>query len=179
MDNERLRAVGKAAGVILVAVALQVLVASHVTILGLSIDIFVIFSVIVAISWGPLAGAFFGFFAGIAADVAYRAPLGMRALVYVIVGYSVGILAGRFKAVRPRTVFLYTLGASFAAKVVLGLFSFLMGPRGGFFTMLGLQMIPGAALDALVAVPVFILLVKVKIIPVPHADVGAVEEKEQ
>ena len=163
----------------MIAMALQVLVASQVTILGLSIDIFVIFTVIVAISWGPLAGSFFGFFAGIAADVAYRAPLGMRALVYVIIGYSVGILAGRFKAVRPRTVLLYALGASFAAKIVLGLFSFLMGPRAGFFTMMGLQIIPGAALDALVAVPVFILLVKVKIIPVPGGDVGVSEEAVQ
>ncbi len=175
MERPRLIAAGKAAAVILIAMALQVLVASHVTILGLSIDVFVVFTVIVGISWGSLAGSFFGFFAGIAADVAYRAPLGMRALVYVIIGYSVGILAGRFKALRPRTVFLYTLGASFAAKVVLGLFSFLMGPRAGFFAMLGLQMIPGAALDALFALPVFVLLVKLKIVPVPHGDVSTTE----
>jgi len=179
VENARLIAVGKAAGLIVIAVALQVLVASHVTVLGLTIDVFAIFTVLVALSWGPLPGSFFGFFAGIAADVAYRAPLGMRALVYVVIGYSVGLLAGRFKAIRPRTVFLYTLGASFATKVVLGLFSFLMGPRGGFFQMLGLQMIPGAALDALVAVPVFILLVKIKIVPVPHVDVGAEEEAVQ
>ena len=57
--------------------------------------------------------------------------------------------------------------------MVLGLFSYLMGPRAGFFTMLGLQMIPGAALDALFAVPVFVLLVKLKVVPVPRAEVGA------
>jgi rod shape-determining protein MreD len=179
MENDRLKAVGRAVAVIAIAMALQVLVASHFTILELSIDLFVIFTVLMAISWGPLAGASFGFFAGIAADVAYRAPLGMRALVYVIIGYSVGLLAGRFKALRPRTVFLYTLGASFAAKVVLGLFSFLMGPRAGFFAMLGLQMVPGAALDALFAVPVFILLVKLRIVSVPRAEMGATEETVQ
>lgn len=177
MDNPRLKYVGKAAAIVGIAVALQVLVASHFTVLGLSIDLFAIFTVMVAITWGPLPGSVFGFLAGIAADVAYRAPLGMRALVYVALGYAVGILAGRFRAVRPRTVFIYALGASFVAKVILGLFSFLMGPRAGFFTMLGLQMVPGAVLDALVAVPVFILLVKLKVVPVPQADKGAPPEE--
>lgn len=172
MDQTRLIAIGKAAAVILIAVALQVLLVSQVTVLGLSIDLFVIFTVIVASSWGPLMGAVFGFAAGIAADTAYRAPLGMRSLVYVIVGYVLGVLAARFRAPGPRTVFLYTLGSSFTAKIVLGLFSFLMGPRSGFFKMLGLQMIPGAALDALFAIPVFVLLVKLKLVPGPRAEVG-------
>jgi rod shape-determining protein MreD len=179
VDDARLIAIGKAAAVVLIAVALQTLVVSHVTVLGLSVDLFVIFTVIVATSWGPMSGAVFGFAAGIAADVAYREPLGMRALVYVVIGYSLGVLAGRFRAARPRTLFLYTLGASFVAKVVLGVFSYLMGPRAGFFTMLGLQMIPGAALDALVAVPVFVLLVRLKIVPAPRAEVGAAEEAVQ
>ncbi len=176
MEQTRLIALGKGAAVVLIAIILQVLVVSHVTVLGLSIDLFVIFTVIVAASWGPMAGTIFGFAAGIAADVAYREPLGMRALTYVLIGYALGVLAGRFKAVRPRTVFLYTLGASFVAKVILGVFSFLMGPRAGFFSMLGLQMIPGAALDALFAVPVFVLLVKLKVAPAPKADVGAAGE---
>lgn len=176
MDHSRLIALGKGAAVVLIAIALQVLVVSQVTVLGLSIDLFVIFTVIVAASWGPLTGSVFGFAAGIAADVAYRQPLGMRALVYVLIGYALGVLAGRFKAVRPRTVFLYTLGCSFVAQIIQGIFSYLMGPRGGFFTMLGLQMIPGAALDALFAVPVFVLLVKLRLVPVPKMDVGATGE---
>jgi rod shape-determining protein MreD len=166
-------AAGKAAAVVLIAVLLQTLVVSHVTVLGLSVDLFLIFTVIVATSWGPLSGSVFGFVSGIAADIAYREPLGMRALVYVLVGYSLGILAGRYRAARPRTIFLYTLGASFVSKVVLGVFSYLMGPRAGFFGMFGLQIIPGAALDALFAVPVFVLLVRVKVVPVPRAEVGA------
>jgi rod shape-determining protein MreD len=176
VEHTRLIAIGRAAAVVLIAVALQALVVSQVTVLGLSIDLFVIFTVVAATSWGPLAGAVFGFAAGIAADVAYRAPLGMRSLVYVLIGYSLGVLAGRFRAARPRTVFLYTLGSSFTAKVVLGVFFFLMGPRSGFFTMLGLQMIPGAALDALFAVPVFVLLVKLKLVPMPRPEVGTAGE---
>jgi rod shape-determining protein MreD len=179
LDRTRLIALGKAAAVIAIAVALQTLVVSHVTILGLSIDVFVIFTVIVAASWGPMAGCVFGFFAGLAADIAYLEPMGMRAVVYVVIGYSLGVVAGRFRAVRPRTIFLYTLVSSFVAEVVLGLFSYLMGPRAGFFTMLGLQMIPGAALDALFAVPVFVLLVRLKVVPVPRADVNTSTEQVQ
>jgi rod shape-determining protein MreD len=179
VDHTRLVAFGRAAAIILIAMALQVLLVSQVTVLGLSIDLFVIFTVLVASSWGPLAGAVFGFAAGIAADTAYRAPLGMRSLVYVLVGYVLGVLASRFRAAGPRTTFLYTLGSSFSAKVVLGLFSFLMGPRSGFFKMLGLQMIPGAALDALFAIPVFVLLVKLRLIPGPRIEVGSPGETVQ
>jgi rod shape-determining protein MreD len=179
VEQTRLIAIGKVAAVIVIAVLLQVLLVSHVTVLDLSIDLFVIFTVIMASSWGPLAGAVFGFAAGIAADTAYRAPLGMRSLVYVIVGYALGVLAGRLRSGGPRMIFLYTLGSSFAAKIVLGLFSFLMGPRSGFFEMLGLQMIPGAALDALFAIPVFVLLVKLKLIPAPRAGVGTSGEAVQ
>ena len=71
MGRRRLVALGKIAVLIFIAVALQTLVVSHVTVLGLSVDLFVIFTVIVATSWGPLAGSIFGFAAGIAADIAY------------------------------------------------------------------------------------------------------------
>jgi ribose/xylose/arabinose/galactoside ABC-type transport system permease subunit len=165
VEQTRLIAIGKVAAVIVIAVLLQVLLVSHVTVLDLSIDLFVIFTVIMASSWGPVAGAVFGFAAGIA--------------VYVIVGYALGVLAGRLRSGGPRMIFLYTLGSSFAAKIVLGLFSFLMGPRSGFFEMLGLQMIPGAALDALFAIPVFVLLVKLKLIPAPRAGVGTSGEAVQ
>lgn len=178
-EHTRLISIGKAVAVIAIAVALQTLLVSHVTILGLSIDLFVIFTVIVAASWGPLWGCVFGFAAGLAADIAYLEPMGMRALVYLIIGYALGVVAGRFRAARPRTIFLYALVSSFLAKVVLGVFSYLMGPRSGFFTMLGLQMIPGAALDALFAVPVFVLLVRLKLVPAPRVEIGAPGESSE
>jgi rod shape-determining protein MreD len=170
MGHGRLIGLGRVAALILIAVALQTLLVSHVTVLGLSVDLFVIFTVIVAASWGPLAGAIFGFAAGIAADIAYLEPLGIRALVYVLTGYSLGVLAGRFRVASPRTIFLYTLGSSFVTKIFFGLFAYLMGPGEGFFTMLGTQMIPGAALDALVAVPIYVLLLRLKVVSLPRLE---------
>jgi rod shape-determining protein MreD len=152
-----------------IAMVLQTLVASHVTILGISIDLFLIFTVIVALSWGSLAGAVFGFVAGIAADIAYFEPLGMHAFVYVVTGYSLGLLTLRFGTRSLWMVLFYTLGTSFAAKMIFGVFAYVMGPQEGFFTMLGLQMIPGAALDALVAAPLYLLLLKLRVVTVPRA----------
>jgi rod shape-determining protein MreD len=160
-------------GVVAVAMLLQTLVASHVTILGISIDLFLIFTVIVALCWGSLAGAVFGFVAGIAADIAYFEPLGMHAFVYVVTGYSLGLLTLRFGTRSLWMVLFYTLGASFVAKVIFGAFAYVMGPQEGFFTMLSLQMIPGAALDALVAVPLYLLLLKLRVVSVARSVSGS------
>jgi rod shape-determining protein MreD len=170
MRSRQLKAVGKIVLLLLIAVALQIVVVSHVTVLGVSIDLFLVFTVMVAISRGSLAGAVFGFFAGVAADIAYLEPLGLRALVYVVTGYSLGVLAGRFGAGRLWSVFLYTVGSSLVAQVVYGAFAYVMGPREGFFTMLGLQMIPGAVLDAVVAIPIYLLLVRLRVISVPRPE---------
>jgi rod shape-determining protein MreD len=161
---------GKVAILTIIAVALQTLVFSHVTILGMTVDVFVVFTVVVAVAWGSLAGTVFGFAAGIAADVAYLEPLGMRALAYVLVGYIVGAVARRLRGTTLWTVFLYVLASSFFSKLILGGISFMMGPREGFFTVFGLQMIPGAVLDALVAVAVFILLVKLRVVSRPRPE---------
>ena len=172
MERARLIAIGRVVALVAIAMVLQTLVASHVTILGISLDLFLIFTVIVAMSWGSLPGAVFGFIAGIAADIAYFEPLGMRAFVYVVTGYSLGLLAGRFGARSLWMVLFYTLGASFVAKVILGIFAYTMGPQEGFFTMLGLQMIPGAALDALAAVPLYLLLLKLRVVFMPRLGSG-------
>jgi rod shape-determining protein MreD len=170
MGSRWIRPAGRVALLILIAVALQTLVFSHVTILGMTVDLFLIFTVLVAVSWGSLGGAVFGFAAGIAADVAYLEPLGMRAFACVLVGYVVGAVARRLRGATLWTVFIYVLASSFVAKLILGGFAFTMGPREGFFTMLGLQIIPGAVLDALVAVPILLLLLRLKVVALPRPE---------
>lgn len=172
-ERARLVAVGRVVALVVIAMVLQTLVVSHVTILGISIDLFLIFTVIVALSWGSLAGAVFGFAAGIAADIAYFEPLGMHAFVYLITGYSLGVFTLRFGTRNLWMVLFYTLGASFVAKLIFGVFAYVMGPREGFFTMLGAQMIPGAALDALVAAPLYLLLLKLRVVSVLRTGSGA------
>jgi len=162
--------IGKVVLLVIVAVALQILVVSRVTVLGVSADLFLIFTVIMAITRGPTGGAVFGFFAGLAADIAYLDPLGVRSLVYVLTGYSLGLLAGRFGKVNLWGVLLFAGGSSLIAQFAFGLFQCVMGPRQGLLTMLGMQIVPVAILDALIAVPIYVLLVHMRVISLPHTE---------
>lgn len=162
--------IGKGLLLVAIAVALQTLLVSRVSVLGITADLFLIFTVVVAISRGPLYGAVFGFFAGAVADVAFMQPLGVRALIYVLTAYLIGSLALRFGSTNLWGVLLLAGGASFVAQFVYGLFQYVTGPRAGFFTMLGIQILPEAVIDALVTVPVYVLLVRLRVIPGPHAE---------
>ena len=166
MAGRWLIAAGKVILILVVAIALQTLVVSRVSVLGVSADVFLIFTVVVAISKGSLHGAVFGFCAGVVADVAYLQPLGVHALVYVLTGYAVGMVVARFGNLNPWGAFLVAGGASLFAQLLFGLFAYMMGPRAGFLTMLGTQILPEAVLDALVTVPVYVLLVRLRVLPV-------------
>ncbi len=158
MNRRNLIVLGKALLLFVVAIALQTLIVSQVSVLGVTADLFLILTIVIAIGRGSLTGPLFGFAAGLMADIAFMQPLGVRALVYVIAGYFVGMVVVRFGSVGPWAVFLVAIGASFSAQLVFGIFQFILGPRAGFFTMLGIQMLPEAILDGLMAVPIFVLL---------------------
>ena len=170
MGRKQLIAAGKMVLLLVLAILLQVLLVSRVSVLGVTADLFLILTVVVAISRGSMEGAIFGFVAGVIADVAFLQPLGIRALVYVLAGYLVGMVAVRFGTVNPWGVFLVAGGASFLAQFVFGLFQYVIGPRAGFFTMLGVQIVPEAILDALVTVPIYVLLVRLRIVPLPRVE---------
>jgi rod shape-determining protein MreD len=172
MGRGQLISLGKLVLLFVVAVALQVLIVSRIGILGVTADLFLILTVVIAIGRGSMEGALFGFFAGLFAGVAFFQPLGIHSFIYVLVGYFVGMFVGRLGTVTPWAVFLLAGISSFASQFVFGLFQYTMGPRGSFFTMVATQMIPQMVLDALVTVPVFMLLVRLRIIPAPVAQLG-------
>jgi rod shape-determining protein MreD len=173
VNRRRLVTVGKTALLLVVAIALQTLLISRISVLGISADLFLIFTVIVAISRGSMDGAIFGFCAGVVADIAYFQPLGLRSLIYVLTGYFVGMFVARFPARSPWSVFLLTGGSSLGAQFLFGLFQYVTGPRAGFLTMVGTQMLPEAVIDALVAVPVYLLLARLRVIPAAHVEMAA------
>lgn len=172
MPSRRLTTLGKAVLLLVIAVALQTLVVSRISVLGVSADVFLIFTVVVAISKGSLEGAVFGFCAGVVADVAFLQPLGIHALVYVLTGYAVGMVVARFGRISPWGIFLVAGGASLFAQLLFGLFSYMMGPRAGFLTMVITQILPEVVLDALVAVPVYVLLVRLRALPPSPVETG-------
>jgi len=166
----RLRAVGKALLLLVVAVVLQTVLISHVSVLGVTADLFLILTVAVAMARGPLYGAVFGFIAGLGADIAFLEPLGMRSLILVLVGYAVGAVGERLGVLSPWAVFLLAGGSSFVGQFFYALFQFVIGPRAGFFTVVGIQMFPGALLDGLVTLPVYWLLIRLRVLSTPHAE---------
>ena len=164
MRRSRLVWVGKVVLLLVIAVALQTLIVSRVSVLGVTADLFLIFTVVVAMGRGSMEGAIFGFFAGLIADIAFFQPLGVRALIYVLAGYFVGMFVARFGTMTPWGVLFLAGGTSFVAQFVFGLFQYIMGPQADFLTMVGTQMLPEAILDALIAVPVYALLVRLRLI---------------
>jgi rod shape-determining protein MreD len=173
VNRRSLVVLAKLVSLFVIAVALQTLIVSQISVLGVTADLFLVLTIVIAMGKGSLAGALFGFAAGVVADVAYLQPLGVRALVYVIAGYFVGMVVLRFGSVGPWTVFIMAIGASFSAQLVFGIVQFILGPRAGFFVILGVQIVPEAVLDGLMSIPIFILLVRLGILPEPRRQPAA------
>jgi rod shape-determining protein MreD len=168
MGRRELIVVGKVVLLLAFAAILQTVVISQVSILGVTADLFFMLTVIVAVCRGSVEGAIFGFFAGMIADIAYFSPLGVRAFIYVLAGYCVGIFVARFGTISPWSVALLAGAGSFLAQLLFGLFQYVMGPRGGLFTMIGIQMLPEAVLDGLITAPLYVLLVRIRLLPAPQ-----------
>jgi rod shape-determining protein MreD len=155
--------VGKVVLLLVIGAILQTVILSRFSVMGVTADLFLILTVIVAFSKGPIEGAVFGFVAGIVADMIYYGHLGMRALVYVLVGYCVGLLVMRFETINVWAVMVLTAVSSFCGQLIYGIFQYVMTPRSGFVTMVWRQMIPEAVFDALVAILVYVLLVRLRV----------------
>jgi rod shape-determining protein MreD len=162
--------VGKTILLLAFAVLLQVVLISHVSVLGVTADLFLILTIVVAVCRGSMEAAIFGFAAGLIADIAYFSPLGVRAFIYVLAGHFVGLFVARFGTVKPWSVVLLAGVTSFLAQFLYGLFQYVMGPRGGFITIIGTQMLPEAVLDALITAPLYVLLVRTRLLPARHLD---------
>jgi rod shape-determining protein MreD len=170
VGRKELIVVGKVVLLLAFAVVLQTVLVSHISILGVTADLFLILTVIVAVSRGSLEGAVFGFFMGLVADIAYYQPLGVRALIYVLAGYFVGMFVARFGTVNPWSVALVAGVTSFLAQLLFGIFQYIMGPRAALLTMIGTQMLPEAVLDGLITAPLYVFLVHVRLLPAAHLE---------
>lgn len=84
--------VAKVAAVVLVTLVLQVCLFARFSYEGARPDLLVLLAVAAGFVGGPEKGATVGFAAGLAFDVVLATPFGLSALVYTLVGYSVGAL---------------------------------------------------------------------------------------
>jgi len=174
MGRRQLIVLGRLLLLFVMAVALQVLIVSRVSILGVTADLFLILTVIIAIGRGSMEGALFGFFAGLFAGIAFYEPLGVHCFIYTLVGYFVGMFVARVGSVTPWVVLFIAGVSSFSSQFLFGLYQYMVGPRSAFFTIVAIQILPQMVLDALITVPIFMLFVKLRLIPAPATQLTSV-----
>jgi rod shape-determining protein MreD len=143
---------------VLVTAVLQVSVFSAISVAEAQVDLVLVLVVSIALLRGPLFGALAGFFAGLVLDTALLETLGLTSLLLTVAGYWVG----RFGEVTTRSsahppliaVALGTLGVGFGSAVL----HFMLGsPIAASRFFVGV-LLPGLALNLLVAYPVYRLV---------------------
>ncbi len=77
--------------IVVVTLVLQVTLFARFSYEGARPDLMILLAVMAGYRLGPERGAIVGFAAGVSFDIVLSTPLGLSALVYTIVGYSVGV----------------------------------------------------------------------------------------
>lgn len=149
---------------LVLAVALQAILTSRFTLLGVTADLFVMLTVLVGLTRGSLVGAVFGFFAGLLADVVFLDPIGLHAFIYLVTGYAAGRYAEWLPPISAWAVVLATAAATLGSQFAYALFQLLTGGGASFFGMLWVQVLPSALVNGLVAAPLYLGLVRVRLI---------------
>lgn len=133
--NAPSRQVALGALVVVVSVLLQLVVFSRLPLPGGRPSLPLVLVVAIALSRGPLAGAWSGFAAGLLLDALSGHPLGVLALIFMLVGLVVGAI----EAESERSVFWSALVVAVAAvcsylPYLLLLVLVHRGGLGGFLT---------------------------------------------
>lgn len=167
--NDRMASfkIGRLVLLLLLGVVLQTVAVSRLTVLGVSADVYLILVVLVALGNGPLTGAVFGFCAGLLADVLFLEPIGLRTIIYLAAGYAVGRFGEEFGFGGAWSAVLAAAVVSLVVGFGYGVMQFVIGPQQGFFTMMRAQAIPQAALNGLLAAPLYLGLLRLRLVGGP------------
>ena len=142
------------------ALLLQTTVAPNIRILGASPDFALIVVVSVALRRGAQVGAVFGFLTGVLVGVALLEPLGMSALVLVVVGYFAGRYAETADLSAPVAPLVGVFAATLLANILFATLQTLLERQVPFGFWLGHVLLPSLVLNTLLAT-VFYMLVRV------------------
>lgn len=154
----------KLAGLLVLAVAVQAVLTSHFVLLGVTADLFLILTVLVGITRGSLSGAVFGFAAGILADVIFMDPIGVHGLIFLTTGYLTGRYSEWIPPYSAWAVVAAVACAALGAQFVYGVFQLLTGTGASFLGMVWAQMLPSALVSGLLAAPLYLGLVRIRLI---------------
>jgi rod shape-determining protein MreD len=146
---------GKALGLLVVLVLLQVTIVTPLEVVSGHPDVVLAFIVALALLRGPMLGAVAGFWAGLLLDSAALAPPGLSSLVLTLAGYW----AGRFGLATTRSsphppliaVALATVWVAVGSTVL----NFLLGQSVPASELFGRVLLPTLALNVLIMFPVY------------------------
>lgn len=141
-----------------VAVLFNAGLAASSTLLGGAPDLVCVVVVSLALLRGPEWGALAGFVAGLGVDALTWQPLGLAALVYCLLGYGTGRIGEGLSDRAPLSPLIVIAIASLFARGGLVLLGFLLGSELSVPAGASLDAIPAAALDVLIAIPVYAIL---------------------
>lgn len=140
---------------VLVTVVLQLAVVTQITVLDADPDLFPLVTLSVGLLAGPIPGATCGFLLGLVADMALLQTLGVTSLLLIGVGY----LFGRYREMRDASHKLVpVIGAVLATLAYATTFSlvqFLLGVESPVSPLVIREVIVGALLNGLIAMPVY------------------------
>jgi len=103
------------------ALALHLALIPVLRVAGAAPDVMLLLAVAGGLVGGPLRGAVLGFAAGITVDVFLRTPMGLSALVFTLVGYTVGVVS---TGVLTPSWYLPVVTASMASAAGVLLYAF-------------------------------------------------------
>jgi rod shape-determining protein MreD len=141
--------------VVISLVVLQTTVFTHLRVFGAVPDLTLVATVAMAYEEGPMAGAVFGFAAGLCTDLFLSTPLGLSALAFALTAYGVGLFqSGLIRESRGIASVLGAVGGIVGNAIFLIVGG--IAGHGELVSVHNIQVVIVASLyDALVAVAVF------------------------
>jgi rod shape-determining protein MreD len=140
---------------VLTVVVLQIAVVTQLNVFDANADLLPLVALSVGLLAGPVAGATIGFLLGLVADMALLQTLGVTSLLLIGVGY----LAGRYRELRDATHKMVPplggLTATLAYAASFALVQFLLGVESPVSPLVIREILVGALINGLVAIPVF------------------------
>ena len=148
------RLAGRLAALALIGVVLQAAAISQIEVFGVPADVTPLLAAAVGLLLGSVAGAAFGFTAGLLIDMALLQTLGVSSLLLVTVGYG----AGRLRELRDPAHGLVPMAVGAAASAIalfgFAVLQFLLGQDVPMSILLLRDVLLGIVLGTLLALPV-------------------------
>jgi rod shape-determining protein MreD len=151
----------RASALAIAIVFFQIGVVSEVPIFGVNVDLSPLLVAFAGLLCGSVLGGLTGFAVGLLVDLALLQTLGVSSLIFTLIGYGTGRLRELRDPQAPLTPLL--VGAAGAAASLIGysLVEFMLGVDAPVSLELLRQIVLGTVVDAIVAVPMWILVRRV------------------